>query len=165
MIGVHSHRLVLESRFERIVHARAQALLASQHRAGCGAESGDCDDSLVTPTGTDPEQSFAASLSALPAAAYTTDAAGRITVYNEAAAELWGRRPELGKDRWCGSWKLYSQDGQPLPHEMCPMAAALKESRAIRGEGAVAERPDGHASTSSLIRRRCTTRRAPSSVQ
>ena len=34
---------------------------------------------------------------ALPAAIYTTDAAGRITFYNEAAAELWGCRPELGK--------------------------------------------------------------------
>jgi PAS domain-containing protein len=30
---------------------------------------------------------------ALPAAIYTTDAEGHITFYNEAAAELWGRRP------------------------------------------------------------------------
>ena len=29
---------------------------------------------------------------ALPAAMYTTDAAGRITFYNEAAAKLWGCR-------------------------------------------------------------------------
>ena len=29
---------------------------------------------------------------ALPAAVYATDAAGRITFYNEAAAELWGCR-------------------------------------------------------------------------
>ena len=36
-------------------------------------------------------------LQALPAAVYTTDAAGRITFYNEAAAALWGYRPELGK--------------------------------------------------------------------
>ena len=33
---------------------------------------------------------------ALPAAIYTTDAEGRITFYNEAAAALWGCRPELG---------------------------------------------------------------------
>jgi PAS domain-containing protein len=44
---------------------------------------------------------------ALPAAIYTTDAAGRITFYNEAAAELWGCRPELEKSQFCGSWKLF----------------------------------------------------------
>src|SRR6478672_5436318 len=80
---------------------------------------------------------------ALPAAIYTTDAAGRITFYNEAAAELWGCRPELGKSEFCGSWKLYWPDGTPLPHGECPMALALKEQRAIRGMEAVAERPDG----------------------
>ena len=39
------------------------------------------------------EQRFNGLLDALPAAVYTTDAAGRITYYNEAAAELWGHRP------------------------------------------------------------------------
>jgi PAS domain-containing protein len=43
----------------------------------------------------------------LPAAIYTTDAAGRITFYNEAAAELWGCRPELGKSEFCGSWSCF----------------------------------------------------------
>ena len=82
-------------------------------------------------------------LQALPAAVYTTDAQGRITSYNEAAADLWGCRPEIGKSTFCGSWKLYWADGQPLPHDECPMALALKEKRAIRGMEAVAERPDG----------------------
>ena len=54
-------------------------------------------------------------LQALPAAVYTTDAAGRITFFNEAAAELWGCRSELGKSEFCGSWKLYWPDGTPLP--------------------------------------------------
>ena len=82
-------------------------------------------------------------IQALPAAIYATDAAGRITFYNEAAAELWGCRPELGKSRFCGSWKLYWPDGRPMPHGQCPMALALKEQRAVRGMEAVAERPDG----------------------
>ncbi|WP_162146105.1 PAS domain S-box protein [Inquilinus limosus] len=82
-------------------------------------------------------------LQALPAAIYMTDAAGRITFYNEAAAELWGCRPELGKSEFCGSWKLYWPDGTPLPHDQCPMALALQQGRAIRGMEAVAERPDG----------------------
>ena len=80
---------------------------------------------------------------ALPAAIYTTDAAGRITFFNEAAAELWGCRPELGKSEFCGSWKLYWPDGRPMPHGQCPMAVALKEQRDVRGMEAVAERPDG----------------------
>ena len=82
-------------------------------------------------------------IQALPAAIYTTDAAGRITFFNEAAAELWGCRPELGKSEFCGSWKLYWPDGRPMPHGECPMALALKEQRVIRGMEAVAERPDG----------------------
>ncbi len=72
-----------------------------------------------------------------------TDARGRITFYNAAAAALWGCEPELGKSEFCGSWKLYRPDGTPLPHDECPMAIALKEVRAIKGAHAVAERPDG----------------------
>lgn len=82
-------------------------------------------------------------LQALPAAVYTTDAAGRITFYNDAAVALWGMRPEIGKSAFCGSWKLYWPDGTPLPHDECPMAIALREKRPVRGMEAVAERPDG----------------------
>ena len=53
------------------------------------------------------ERRFRELLDALPAGVYTTDAAGRITYYNEAAVELWGHRPALGSSEWCGSWKLY----------------------------------------------------------
>jgi two-component system, chemotaxis family, CheB/CheR fusion protein len=86
---------------------------------------------------------LASLIQALPAAIYTTDALGRITFFNEAAAELWGCRPEIGKSEFCGSWKLYGPDGRPLAHGECPMAVALKEGRAVRGIEAVAERPDG----------------------
>jgi PAS domain S-box-containing protein len=90
-----------------------------------------------------PERDADGLLQALPVAVYTTDAAGHITFYNDAAAELWGVHPELGKSEFCGSWKLYWPDGTPLPHHECPMAQALKERRPIRGMEAVAERPDG----------------------
>ena len=79
---------------------------------------------------------------ALGVALYTTDANGRLTYYNEAAAELWGRRPAFG-ELWCGSWRLYWLDGRPMPHQECPMAIALTEDREVRGSTAIAERPDG----------------------
>ncbi|HEV7440625.1 MAG TPA: PAS domain-containing protein [Methylobacterium sp.] len=79
----------------------------------------------------------------LDSAVYTTDADGYLTYYNEAAAKLWGRRPVLGVERWCGSWRIYRPDGTPLPLDQCPMAVAMKEGRPVRGEQAVIERPDG----------------------
>ena len=79
----------------------------------------------------------------LPAAVYVTDAEGRITYYNDAAAALWGYRPPLGESQWCGSWRLYWPDGTPMAHDECPMALAIKENRPIVGLDAIAERPDG----------------------
>ncbi len=82
-------------------------------------------------------------LDALPVAIYTTDAAGRVTFFNQAAAEFSGRVPEIGSDQWCVTWRLYWPDGQPMAHDECPMARALKEDRPIRNGEAIAERPDG----------------------
>jgi PAS domain S-box-containing protein len=84
-------------------------------------------------------------LHALPAGIYTTDTAGRITFYNEAAAAMWGRRPTLNSEFWCGSWRMYWPDGTPLPHHQCPMAVAVQEERPFTGIGqeAIVERPDG----------------------
>jgi PAS domain S-box-containing protein len=82
-------------------------------------------------------------LEALPVAVYATDAVGRITFFNRAAVALAGRTPELGKDEWCVTWRLYSPDGTPMPHDQCPMAIALKENREVRGVEILAERPDG----------------------
>ena len=89
------------------------------------------------------EQQFHAMIEALPAAVYTTDADGYITFYNQAAAELAGRKPEIGIDQWCVTWRLFQPDGSPLRLEQCPMAIALKERRPVRGEELIAERPDG----------------------
>ena len=89
------------------------------------------------------EQHFQLVLDAMPAAVYTTDAEGYITYFNEPAAELAGRRPRIGKDRWCVTWRLRTENGQPLPLDQCPMAVALKEARPVRGIVAWALRPDG----------------------
>ena len=84
-----------------------------------------------------------AALDELPAALYVTDPNGTITFYNEACIDLAGRTPAVGVDKWCVTWKLYTPDGEPLPHDQCPMAVALREKRPVRGASAIAERPDG----------------------
>ena len=84
-----------------------------------------------------------ASLDALPAPVYLTDADGWVTFFNRACATFAGREPEAGRDRWCVTWKLYTEAGAPLPHEQCPMAVAVREKPEVRGDIAVAERPDG----------------------
>jgi PAS domain-containing protein len=52
-------------------------------------------------------------IESLPAAVYTCDRQGRITLYNQAAVTLWGRAPERGKDLWCGSWRIYTARTAP----------------------------------------------------
>ncbi|HEV2511205.1 putative bifunctional diguanylate cyclase/phosphodiesterase [Bosea sp. (in: a-proteobacteria)] len=79
----------------------------------------------------------------LPLALYATDADGVVTYFNQAAARLVGRQPQLGHDRWCITHRLFHIDGSPLAHEDCPLAVALREGRAVRGIEALAERPDG----------------------
>jgi PAS domain S-box-containing protein len=125
----------LESEFERAVATRGGA--AHENVVPIG-EANRGHSALR-----ERERRFRELLDALPAAGYTTDAAGRITYYNESAAELWGHRPMLGSSEWCGSWKLFWPDGTPLRHDECPMAVALKEDRTVRGMEAACERPDG----------------------
>lgn len=89
------------------------------------------------------EDRYGELLSGLPVAIYTCDAAGRVTFFNEAAAELWGRRPELGKDLWCGSWRIYLPDGSSVPLDSCPMALVIQNGQPVSGKELVIERPDG----------------------
>lgn len=82
-------------------------------------------------------------LDALPAAIYATDARGVLTFFNRAAAEMSGREPIIGIDKWCVTHRLYRLDGTFLPHDQCPMAVALREARPVRNVEIVVERPDG----------------------
>ncbi|HEX8194096.1 MAG TPA: PAS domain-containing protein [Allosphingosinicella sp.] len=84
-----------------------------------------------------------AALEALGAPLYVTDADGRVVFCTSAVARVAGRTPRIGEDRYCVSHRLYTADGEPLPHEECPMAVAVRERRAVRGVEAIAERPDG----------------------
>jgi PAS domain S-box-containing protein len=89
------------------------------------------------------ERQFRDLLEALPVALYTTDAEGRLTFYNQAAADLWGYEPNLDGARWCGAWKLFYPDGRDMRHDESPLAVALQEQREIRDIEAQVERPDG----------------------
>ena len=73
---------------------------------------------------------------------YTTDAEGKIMMYNQAAVDLWGDNDRSGKDLWCGSFKILNTDGSELPLDSCPMAVCLKEQRPVR-EQILVVRPDG----------------------
>lgn len=79
----------------------------------------------------------------LPAPIYVTDAEGWVTFFNRACVDYVGRMPVPGQDRWCVTWRLYTEGGAFLPHESCPMAVAVRERKPVRGVVAVAERPDG----------------------
>jgi PAS domain S-box-containing protein len=79
----------------------------------------------------------------LPVAVYTTDAEGRITLYNETAAELWGRYPKIGEETWCGSHKTFRPDGTELSADESPMALTLRSGEPVRGHEIVIERADG----------------------
>lgn len=82
-------------------------------------------------------------LDALPAAVYLCDVNGNITYFNQAAVQIWGRSPVLGKDRWCGSWKAYNCDGAILPPDRCPMAETLRTQRPVTGREVIVEQPGG----------------------
>jgi PAS domain S-box-containing protein len=97
----------------------------------------------------DGEAEFRRLLEKLPAGAYTCDTAGLITYYNPKSVELWGRAPKLNDaaDRYCGSFRLFTMNGQAILHDHCWMALALKNDREYNAREIVIERPDGRRVT------------------
>ncbi|HYT57409.1 MAG TPA: PAS domain S-box protein [Verrucomicrobiae bacterium] len=84
-------------------------------------------------------------LSVMPTAVYTCDEEGRITFFNQRAADLWGREPKLNseEDKYCGSVRMLAPDGSPIPPSACPMASAVNTGQSFRGEEITIERSDG----------------------
>lgn len=89
------------------------------------------------------DEQFRQLVKGLPAAVYSCDAEGHIVFYNDAAVKLWGRKPEIGKDLWHSSFKMFNPDGTPLDIDSSTMAITLKEGRAVTSEEIIIERPDG----------------------
>jgi PAS domain S-box-containing protein len=98
-------------------------------------------DTALDAISTDPK--WRSVLDALPEPIYTTDSDGAVTYWNRACVDFAGREPELGTDRWCVTWKIYTTAGDLLPHDRCPMADAIRQQRTIRDAVAIAARPDG----------------------
>jgi PAS domain S-box-containing protein len=80
---------------------------------------------------------------ALPAAIYTTDAEGKLTFFNRAAAEIAMNKPQIGKREWHETWQLYTPGGKLLDTEECPMGISLREGRPVHGVEVLARKPDG----------------------
>lgn len=77
-----------------------------------------------------------------PIASYICDQAGYIVAFNNTAATLWGRKPELGKEKWSGAYATYWPDGRPMDREVTPMALAVLKQETFNGEELIIERPD-----------------------
>jgi PAS domain S-box-containing protein len=82
-------------------------------------------------------------LSQLPVPIYLTDPNGAVTYWNQACVDFAGRMPQLGEDKWCVTWQIFTTTGERLPHDQCPMAEAIRDKREVRGKVAIAMRPDG----------------------
>lgn len=79
----------------------------------------------------------------LPAPVYTCDTDGNILIYNKAAAKLWGKEPELGKDKWNSAIKKYDINNNIIPYDSISLDQSIKENRLIYGEEVIIEGSDG----------------------
>ncbi|RZJ51513.1 MAG: PAS domain-containing sensor histidine kinase [Flavobacterium sp.] len=80
----------------------------------------------------------------LPVATYSCDAEGRIILYNKAAAALWGREPELGKDLWYTSWNNNDNKRKfAVSLNLHSLAAVLKKGDSILSKEIIIKRPNG----------------------
>jgi len=82
-------------------------------------------------------------LDKLPVAVYTCDKQGFITSFNPAAETLWGRTPQLGKEKWTGAHKVFSRTGASFKVEEMPVCLTVKTGVEVTGEEFIIERPDG----------------------
>ncbi|BCH29749.1 histidine kinase [Mesorhizobium sp. L-8-10] len=81
-------------------------------------------------------------LGTLPVAAYLTDAHGRITYCNDAAAKLLGYRPAPGTADSCDLWRMRFADGNSIADHEQPVATALGSHPSPAGCRVACERPD-----------------------
>lgn len=109
-------------------------------------EKPDADNSKdFVARGVDRRAAPAASYNApFPLPLFSYDRFGAVIGYNEAAAALWGRRPDLSKHgQWSGAVELLDNDGSPLPRSKFPAARAFETGVDEIGRHATLVRQDG----------------------
>ena len=79
----------------------------------------------------DSERQYINLIQNLPAAVYTTDAAGRILLYNKAAVSIFGGEPEAGSTKWSPEVSLLGEDGTRMPFSASPMMRILQEGPSV----------------------------------
>src|ERR1700694_2634774 len=89
------------------------------------------------------EERYRVLFRALPVAVFACDRNAVIQDYNQRAVELWGREPQCGVERHCGSVKLYLPNGVFLPHTQSPMVEVLRTGVPAKNVEVFIERPDG----------------------
>lgn len=85
----------------------------------------------------------------LPCATYVCAEDGTIVYFNDDAARLWGRSPQLNNsnDRFCGALSVWDANDLPLARQLTPMAMAINTHAALRDQHITIEQPDGSRRT------------------
>jgi signal transduction histidine kinase len=91
----------------------------------------------------DSEERYRVLFHSLPVAVFACDRNAVIQDYNQRAVALWGREPQCGVERHCGSIKLYLPNGIFLPHTESPMVDVLRTGVPAKNVEVFIERPDG----------------------
>lgn len=91
------------------------------------------------------EERYRQLVHSLPAAVYTCDSRGRITLYNAEAVKLWGREPDA-KDRWDASHRILDAEGKPMKRTQLAIVEAVRGGEPLRGMERIVERADGSQS-------------------
>jgi PAS domain S-box-containing protein len=89
------------------------------------------------------EERFRTLFTSAPMAVFACDLDGVVQQYNAHAAELWGREPICGEDRFFGSIRLWLPDGTLLRQEQSPMAEVQRTGLSALDVEVAIERPDG----------------------
>ena len=86
-------------------------------------------------------------LDALPVGICICDREGMLVRYNQRAAELWGRAPTLTVEqhRYCGAFRVYRPDGEPIPTDEVPVVEGAPHRPAGRRSRDHDRAPGRHA--------------------
>lgn len=78
-----------------------------------------------------------------PVPIYTCGLDGTITYFNKAAADLWGREPETGVEKWGGAYKIYMANGDAFERGFNPIDKAMQTGVVQKPVEFVLERAEG----------------------